>query len=110
VRLTDKEFNRFKENVKKSGLSREAYMRHLINGYVPKEKPDDRFYIVMRQFIGIGNNLNLLAKKANALGFIDMPMLKAESEKWDRFHFEIDSRFLNPEKIAKGGSFTDETE
>ena len=85
-------------------------MRHLINGYVPKEMPDDRFYIVMRQLIGIGNNLNQLVKKANTLGFIDIPMLKAEAEKWDKFHFEVNNRYLCPEKMAKGGDFTDEAE
>lgn len=108
VRLSDKEFEKFQANVKKSGLSREAYMRHLINGYVPKERPDDRYWIVMRQLIGISNNLNQLVKKANTLNFIDVPMFEAERKKWSDFHKEIDNRFLNPEKwtsqnSSKGG-------
>ena len=102
VRLSDKEFEKFKITVKNAGLSREAYMRMLINGYLPKERPDDRFYIVMRQLIGISNNLNQLVKKANTLGFIDVPILKTEIEKWHKFHDEIDKRFLNPEKMEGG--------
>ena len=61
----------------------------LIRGYEPKEKPDDRFYDVMRELSSIGNNINQLAAKANTLGFIDAPMLKNEAAKWNKFQSEI---------------------
>ena len=57
-------------------------IRILLHGYEPKEKPDTRFYEAMRQLSAIGNNINQLAVKANTLGFIDTPMLKAEALRW----------------------------
>jgi len=100
VRLSDDELARFKAKVKKSGLSQEGYLRTIIKGYCPREKPDDRFYVVMRQLAGLGNNCHQLLKKANALGFIDAPMLKIESEKWYAFRLEMMKRYLDPEKIG----------
>ena len=99
VRLNDDELSRLKSNVKKSGLSQAAYLRILITGYVPKERPDDRFYIVMRQLIGIGNNMHQIARKANALNFIDTPALNAALKKFDDFEEEVTKRFLDPDKM-----------
>ena len=39
---------------------------------------------------------HLLAVKANALGFIDTPMLKAEALRWHKFQADIESVFLRP--------------
>ena len=70
----------------------------LIKGYEPKEKPDDRFYDVMRELSAIGNNINQLAAKANTLGFIDAPMLKNEAEKWNKFQAAVEQHYLRPDK------------
>ena len=40
--------------------------RLLLRSYEPKEKPDGRFYDAMRELSAIGNNINQLARKANA--------------------------------------------
>ena len=69
-----------------------------IKGYEPKEKPDDRFYDVMRELSAIGNNLHQLTAKANALGFIDAPLLRKETEKWNKFQCEVERLILRPEK------------
>lgn len=71
-------------------------IRLLIRGYEPKEKPDDRFYDVMRELSSISNNINQLAAKANTLGFIDAPMLKNEAAKWNKFQSEIERTYLRP--------------
>ena len=68
----------------------------LLNNYEPKEKPDTRFYEAMRQLSAIGNNINQLALKANTLGFIDVPMLKAEALRWHKFQADIEAVFLRP--------------
>ena len=65
-------------------------------GYEPKEKPDARFYEAMRQLSTIGNNINQLAVKTNALGFIDTPMLKTEALRWHKFQADIEAVFLRP--------------
>ena len=70
----------------------------LLNGYEPKEKPDTRFYDAIRQLSAIGNNINQLAAKTNALSFVDTPMLKAEALRWHQFQADIEAVFLRPSK------------
>lgn len=70
-RLNNMEYECFKNLVDKSGLSIESYMRKLIRGIIPKDKPPPDFYMMMRELHKIGANLNQIAYKANALGLID---------------------------------------
>ena len=90
VRFNRKEAQDLAAKAKKACLSEAGLIRLLIRGYEPKEKPDDRFYDVMRELSSIGNNINQLAAKANTLGFIDAPMLKNEAAKWNKFQSEIE--------------------
>ena len=84
------EAQELQRKAKKACLSEAGLIRLLIKGYEPKEKPDDRFYDVMRELSAIGNNINQLAAKANTLGFVDAPLLKSEAEKWNKFQSEIE--------------------
>lgn len=72
VRLNRKEAETLNKNVKKSGLSREAYLRHLIAGSVPREAPPVDYYAMMRELYRIGNSLNQVAQKAHTLNVIDV--------------------------------------
>ena len=90
VRFNRKEAQDLAAKAKKACLSEAGLIRLLIRGYEPKEKPDDRFYDVMRELSSIGNN------KANTLGFIDAPMLKNEAAKWNKFQSEIERTYLRP--------------
>lgn len=92
------EAQELQKKAKKACISEAGLIRLLVKGYEPKEKPDDRFYDVMRELSAIGNNLNQLTAKANALGFVDAPLLRKEAEKWNKFQCEIERRFLRPEK------------
>lgn len=71
VRLDNKEYQGFMKAVRKSGLSQEVYLRHLINGVVPQDAPPPDYYHFMRELHGVGNNLNQIAQKAHVLGVID---------------------------------------
>lgn len=71
VRLDKKENDHFKKLVKRSGLSQEAYLRHLINGVIPNDAPPPDYFLMMRELHQIGNNLNQIAQKAHALNVID---------------------------------------
>ena len=86
------------KKAKKACLSEAGLVRLLLSGYEPREKPDDRFYDVMRELSAIGNNINQLAAKANTLGFIDAPQLKKEAERWHKFQADIERVFLRPDK------------
>ena len=96
VRLSRDEAQNLQKKAKKTCLSEAGLIRLLLRGYEPREKPDDRFYDVMRELSAIGNNINQLAVKANALGFVDAPQLKKEAERWHKFQSDIERVFLRP--------------
>ena len=86
------------KKAKRACLSEGGLIRLLLKGYEPREKPDERFYDVMRELSAIGNNINQLAIKANAVGFVDSQMLKNEALRWHKFQAAIEREFLRPEK------------
>ena len=45
VRLNRKEAEALNKKVKKSRISREAYLRHLINGVVPQDAPPPEYFL-----------------------------------------------------------------
>ena len=71
--LNDKELKILNQRIAKTGLSREAYLRSLIENTVPKELPPMDFYDVMRELRQISINMNQIAMKANTLNLIDAP-------------------------------------
>lgn len=71
VRLNKKEAEALTKRVKRSGLSREAYIRQLINGFVPRDAPPPDYYEMMRQLYKVGTSLNQIAQKAHVLNLID---------------------------------------
>lgn len=86
------------KKAKKTCLTEAALVRLLVRGYEPKERPDERFYDVMRQLSSIGNNINQLAAQANSLSFVDAQKLQKESERWHKFQADVERQFLRPEK------------
>ena len=72
TRLNRKEQEHLQALVKRSGLSQEAYIRHLINGVVPNDAPPADYYGMMQELHAIGNNLNQIARKAHVLNVIDV--------------------------------------
>ena len=70
--MNRKEAEALDKKVKKSGLSREAYLRHLISGVVPRDAPPPDYYSMMRELHRIGNNLNQIAQKAHILNVLDV--------------------------------------
>lgn len=63
IRLNDDEFSLLNDKVSSSGYSRERYIRSLINGVVPKEKPPLEYHKLINEFNHIGVNLNQLVKQ-----------------------------------------------
>ncbi|WP_316518414.1 plasmid mobilization protein [Neglectibacter sp. CSJ-5] len=98
VRFSRDEAQDLQKKAKKACLSEAGLIRLLLRGYEPREKPDERFYDMMRELSSIGNNINQLAVKANTLGFVDAPQLKKEAERWHKFQADIERTYLRPDK------------
>jgi hypothetical protein len=74
--LSDTEARDFNRRVRKSGLSREAYLRQIIRGLVPTETPPTDYFQMMNELRRIGVNLNQLATRANVAGTTDAQQLR----------------------------------
>lgn len=79
--LDRKETELLDKRVKRSGLSREAFLRHLVSGFQPKDAPPPDYYGMMRELHGIGRNLNQIAQKAHTLNVIDAQRYDEEVRK-----------------------------
>lgn len=71
-RLTPDEATALTKRAKECGYSREAYIRSLLRGYIPRSKPSPDYHTMMRELHGIGNNLNQIAQKAHVLNVVDV--------------------------------------
>ena len=100
VRLNADEHSKLKRYAQKTGYSQAAYFRSLLNNQIPKEKPDDRFYEAMRQLAALGNSMNQIARKANALGLLDAPYYRQQAEQLQRFQLEIREHFILPDRAT----------
>lgn len=96
VWLNREEATYLKKKSKKAGINESELIRNLIIGYEPKEKPDDRFYDMMKELRAIGNNLNQIARRANSLNFVDVNTYKKEVKKLNDFIIEIKKKILLP--------------
>jgi hypothetical protein len=74
--LTDGDLARLDLLVRRAGISRRAYLRHLIRGVVPADRPPPDYFAMTRELSAIGNNLNQIAHVANATGDIDGPLYR----------------------------------
>lgn len=70
--LNKKEAETLNKMVKRSGLSREVYLRHLINGLVPNDAPPPDYFSMMKELHKIGNNLNQISMKAHTMNVMDI--------------------------------------
>lgn len=86
VHLNSKELHYLDEQVKKSGFSREEYLRSMIMGAEVRAKPCEHHVDLLRKIAGLCNNANQLAYVANASGMARSErveeMLRIAKETW----------------------------
>lgn len=102
--LDKKEAEAFQKKVKKSGLSREAYLRHLVNDLEPQDAPPPDYYAMMRELHGIGNNLNQIAAKAHTLNALDVQRYDENCRKLDEAIKTITAAVILPRPMKSSGS------
>ena len=85
-RLSDSEYESLLKDVARSGLSREDFIRFALQHVTFKEMPSLDFHSILKHLNQINNNLNQIAMKANACGFIDA---KAYRENYSHLQEQI---------------------
>ncbi len=101
--LNKKETEALDKRVKRSGLSREAYLRHLINGLVPRDAPPPDYFSMMRELHGIGNNLNQIAQKAHTLNVVDVQRYDTAVRQFEAAIRKITEAVVSPQPMGKMG-------
>ena len=101
VRLNRKEADNLFKRVKQSRLSREVYLRHLINDMIPQDAPPPDYYSMMQQLYRIGTNLNQIAQKAHTLNAIDVQRYDAAVHKFEEAVKQITEAVVSPRPIEK---------
>ena len=80
TRFTRDEYNMVKEKQNKSGISGEEYRRRILLGAVLREAPPVEYFELIRQLRILGNNINQIARVANASGLTEGETLRKEVE------------------------------
>jgi len=99
VWLNEMEYNTLKITVQKSGLSQEAFLRKVLNGFQVKEFPPLEFRELIRQICAIGNSLNQIAAKANSLHMLDADKYQQNYRQLLNILLSIQKKCEEPEKI-----------
>ena len=71
VTLTETDYRKLNHLKKKTGLTTQAYFLKLFHNIRPKERPPADFFEVLKVLRQISINMNQIALKANAIGFIN---------------------------------------
>lgn len=98
-RLNRKEAEALDKKVKRSGLNREAYLRQLIQGIVPKDAPPPDYYAMMRELHKVGNNLNQIAQKAHTLNVLDVQRYDDTVKEYRKLVKLITDAVIVPDKV-----------
>ncbi|MBW4841684.1 MAG: MobC family plasmid mobilization relaxosome protein, partial [Paenibacillaceae bacterium] len=80
-----------------------AFIRTLINGYVPKTLPSPDYYAMMRELHAIGNNLNQLAAKAHTTGHLERAVFQQEADRLRSAVQHIQQAVTSPDRRTGTG-------
>ena len=74
--LNDAEYAKFRKDVNKSELKMSAFLRFLIKGKMPQEKPSAEYFEILNAVRGACRNINELTVIAKATGEIESVKLE----------------------------------
>lgn len=89
--MSDDEFISLNEKVQKYGMSREKFIRLVLNNYQLKELPPIEYFKLIKELNANGNNLNQVVKIAYIQG-IDISRLNDILNKHEQLLMELDKQ------------------
>jgi len=101
IRLNSKEATALDRSVRLSGLTREAYLRQLISGYLPKASPPPDFHEFMEEIHRVGDALTAIAIQAHKQNWIDTDKYNQEVAAFRDVVKRILDAVLLPQKIEE---------
>ena len=97
--VTKPEHETFDLAVQKSGLSRSAYLRHLLRNLVPTDAPPPDYFAMMQRLNAIGSTLDRIATQARVDGH-DPEATREAVTMLDAAIVEITNAVMLPRKVG----------
>lgn len=97
--LSETEAARLQTLVKHSGLSREAYLRHLIGGVVPQEIPPPDYFSFMERLYQVGNLLEQISRQTQAMGVINTVQYKEAVGQFHQLVEDVTEAVILPRRM-----------
>lgn len=97
--LSEREAARLQRQVKHSGLSREAYLRHLIGGVVPQEIPPPDYFSFMERLYRVGNLLEQISSQAQTFGAVDTSQYEEAVGQFHQLVEDITTAVILPRRM-----------
>lgn len=92
IRLNASEMEQLTSQVEKSGITREAFVRKIIRQEKIYEPPPIEYHEMKRELYQIGNNLNQIARIANACQLIDREHYSKTAKDLDKMLQNLDQQ------------------
>ena len=102
LRLSSYELASLNEKVAKTGYSREAFIRSVLNGNILMETPPIEYHKLINLLRNIANNMNQLAATANSTHIIDAHAYNQNVQQLYEILREIQQAILLPKKVTNG--------
>lgn len=99
-RLNEKEAEALNRKVKRSGLSREAYLRQVIRGVIPRDAPPPDYYAMRKELSRVREDLERIAQGAQGQKPGDGPKCEEALKRLDEAVRRILEAVILPEGTA----------
>lgn len=101
IRFTEQEYERLCKYSARAGLPKTTYIRHMINGQAPHDKPPADYFRMMKEVYRVGNNLNQLASMAHKFGSFHAQKLDEAVKQLDKLILDITDEIIAPKDFDK---------
>lgn len=99
--LNDEEYDHFLKLIEATGVSKEGFVRSVLSCNIPPPLVPDILYEVLRELRYIGNNLNQIARVANATGDLNHEEYKQYADMLVKDILDIKQTIARPIQFEK---------
>ncbi len=89
IRFTEKEYDRLCKYAEKSGLPKTTYIRHMINGCCPTERPGIDYWKMMKELQSVGNGLTRLVDAARYFGSLHTAKIEDLKKRFEKMYLTV---------------------
>ena len=99
IRFTKSEYEKLCSLSERTGLPKSTYVRFMIKGQIPRDRPSPDYYAMTKQLYRIGTLLNQIAARAHTTNYIDAKQLEEALMMHRQALLDIQEAVLLPEAM-----------